>query len=67
MILGSWSDVSGYSSGACFQISTSKNVTVRNCGVLPITLLDFNGKLNHGDVDLFWATSNEINNDYFYH
>ncbi|MFM6926031.1 MAG: Ig-like domain-containing protein, partial [Ferruginibacter sp.] len=29
--------------------------------VLPVSLLDFNGKLNGSKVDLYWVTTNEIN------
>ncbi len=29
--------------------------------VLPLELLDFNGKLNAGKVDLYWVTANEVN------
>lgn len=37
-----------------------------SCGALPITLGDFNAKLNEKEsVDLTWTTFTEINNDYF--
>ncbi|MBU1718139.1 MAG: T9SS type A sorting domain-containing protein, partial [Bacteroidetes bacterium] len=32
---------------------------------LPIEMLSFTGVLNDGNVDLFWTTFSEINNDYF--
>ncbi|MFT3823091.1 MAG: zinc-dependent metalloprotease [Chitinophagaceae bacterium] len=32
---------------------------------LPVTLLDFSGRINNNDVSLYWQTTQEINNDYF--
>ncbi len=33
--------------------------------LLPITLIDFDAKLNNDEVNLSWETSSEINNEYF--
>jgi hypothetical protein len=43
------------------------NCSTGNCGnsALPIELLYFDAKLNGRVVDLHWATSSEINNDFF--
>ncbi len=37
------------------------------CNVLPVTLLDFEGRYNKGNntIKLDWSTANEINNHYF--
>ncbi len=32
---------------------------------LPVELIDFNGKIINGDVQLNWATLSEVNSDYF--
>lgn len=40
-------------------------VLVNWIGLLPITLLDFNGKLNVTEVDLAWKTSTESNSSHF--
>ena len=32
---------------------------------LPVELIKFDGKVNNNQVDLFWITASEINNDYF--
>jgi|GEM_PF-1117737 len=40
-------------------------VTVTWGSVLPISILDFSGKLNGTKVDLFWSTSSESNSDRF--
>jgi hypothetical protein len=45
---------------------TQLNFTiVVDCTPLPIELLSFNGVLNNRQIDLFWVTETEINNDYF--
>jgi len=44
---------------------TPATVVVNWITILPITLLDFDGKLNGTKVDLFWITSSEINSDHF--
>ena len=44
---------------------TPATVQVNWITILPITLLDFDGKLNGTKVDLFWRTSAEINGDHF--
>ncbi|MEP7164571.1 MAG: Ig-like domain-containing protein [Ferruginibacter sp.] len=44
---------------------TPATVQVNWVTLLPITLLDFNGKLNGTKVDLFWQTSSETNSDHF--
>lgn len=62
--LGAWSDISGCSTGACFDILGPKTVNVQDCS-LPISLLLFNCRLNDDIVDINWVTANEINNDYF--
>lgn len=37
-----------------------------NCGVaLPIELISFDASLNNNNVDLYWATASEYNNDFF--
>ena len=64
--LGAWSDIPA--SSACSQILGPRTVICEVCTYptpLPISLLEFNGKLNNGKVDLDWITSTEINNDYF--
>jgi hypothetical protein len=33
--------------------------------VLPIELVDFSAEVNNGQVDIYWATASELNNDYF--
>lgn len=45
-------------SGGGFTSGASKTV-------LPISLLDFQCKLNNLQVDIFWETATEINNDFF--
>ena len=40
-------------------------VTVRWVSVLPVTLVNFNGRLNGSKVDLFWSTSAELNTSHF--
>jgi hypothetical protein len=44
---------------------TAATVTVSWITLVPITLLDFNGKLNGSKVDLTWKTSMESNSDHF--
>lgn len=44
---------------------TPATVTVQWISVLPVTLLNFNGKLNGSKVDLFWGTTAEINTAHF--
>jgi hypothetical protein len=45
---------------------TSLNFTIIvDCNPLSIELLSFDGMLNNRQIDLFWVTANEINNDYF--
>ncbi len=46
--------------------STQLNFTITiDCVPLGIELVSFDGMLNNRQIDLFWVTSNEINNDYF--
>ena len=40
-------------------------VSISWVSVLPVTLLDFSGKLNGTKVDLNWKTANEMNTDHF--
>lgn len=40
-------------------------VVVMPAGALPVTLDDFYAKENDWDINLFWDTKSEINNDYF--
>lgn len=35
------------------------------CPPLPVEMVSFTGKANGRNVDLFWTTSSELNNDYF--
>ncbi len=44
---------------------TPATVTINWVTLLPITLLDFDGKLNGTKVDLTWTTSSESNSDRF--
>ncbi|MCY7293086.1 MAG: T9SS type A sorting domain-containing protein, partial [Ferruginibacter sp.] len=44
---------------------TPATVTVRWVSVLPVTLVNFNGRLNGSKVDLFWSTSAELNTAHF--
>lgn len=46
------------------QTQLSFTITV-DCTPLPIELVSFDGVLNNRQIDLFWVTENEINNDYF--
>ena len=36
-----------------------------DCNVLPIKLIRFNAEINSNNVELFWSTASEINNDFF--
>lgn len=47
----------------CAGVSLHFLITVGS--ILPLNLLDFNGKLNAGKVELYWKTSSEINTDHF--
>ena len=44
---------------------TPATITINWVILLPVTLLDFDGRLNGTRVDLFWRTSSEINSDHF--
>ena len=44
---------------------TPATVTVNWGAILPLTLLDFSGKLNGTKVDLNWKTTNENNSSHF--
>ena len=44
---------------------TPATVLVNWAGILPVTLIDFNGKLNGSKVDLFWKTASELNSNHF--
>jgi len=44
---------------------TPATVQVNWVTILPVTLLDFNGKLNGSKVDLVWKTSSESNSNHF--
>ncbi|MNJ86554.1 F5/8 type C domain protein [compost metagenome] len=45
---------------------TQLNFTIIvDCNPLPIELLSFDGMAVHRQIDLFWVTLNEVNNDYF--
>ena len=46
------------------ETQLSFTITV-NCNPLSIELVSFDGILNNRQIDLFWVTSHEINNDYF--
>lgn len=41
------------------------NIEVTNINPLPIQLLSFDAIENGNQVDIFWSTASEINNDYF--
>ncbi|MFN8164583.1 MAG: hypothetical protein U0X76_00020 [Bacteroidia bacterium] len=41
------------------------DVTVQMISPLPVELISFSGKNNHGKNDLSWTTASEINNDHF--
>ncbi|MFN8243855.1 MAG: Ig-like domain-containing protein [Ferruginibacter sp.] len=44
---------------------TPATVTITWNAVLPLTLIDFSGKLNGAQVDLNWKTAQEMNTDHF--
>lgn len=46
------------------ETTLSFTITV-DCTPLSIELVSFDGVLDDRQIDLFWVTSNEINNDYF--
>lgn len=50
---------------ACLGQTTHSFTITMNCTVLPIELLSFDGMLNNRQIDLFWATASQLNNDYF--
>jgi hypothetical protein len=51
---------------ACLgQTTLSYTITVDCSTPLPVELISFDGMLNNRQIDLFWATANEVNNDYF--
>ena len=49
----------------CLGETTLNFTIVVDCNPLPIELLSFNGFLDDREVDLYWITESEINNDYF--
>jgi metallopeptidase family M12-like protein/type IX secretion system substrate protein len=48
----------------CGDLSTN-NVSVTVDALVPVELIEFNGRLNQDKVLLSWRTATEINNDYF--
>lgn len=49
----------------CTQQWTASTSVTLSCTPAPVTLLDFTGNYHHGQTDLNWNTTGEINNDYF--
>ncbi len=63
---GFLAEVAGYVTSS--QMSSFSPITLGSVGTnnpLPIELLDFTAKANPNNIDLYWATATETNNDFF--
>jgi hypothetical protein len=51
--------------GSINEPEYAKNVTMLDCGTLPVELLYFDGRIVANNAELTWATATETNSDYF--
>jgi hypothetical protein len=64
-VLAGLNSVTFTKSGAANWIATMAAFYTTGSIILPIDLLSFTGQCNHNNIVLSWATSSEMNNDYF--
>lgn len=51
--------------GSINEPQYAKNVTMLDCGTLPVELLHFDVRVDASNAELTWATATETNSDYF--